>query len=375
MILKMKKTLYLLSGALAFLLFSCQKDKYAKLPDGLYAEITTNKGVIICELEYNKTPITVANFITLAEGKNSFVSSEYKSKKLFDGLKFHRVIPNFMIQGGDPLGNGSGDAGYKFKDEITDLKFDTGGLLAMANSGPGTNSSQFFITHIATPWLDGKHTIFGHVVDKGMDVVNSVVQDDAINSVKIIRKGVSANKFDAIKTFDDYFKIEAENQNKQAAIEAENQKKYQAQFAKIISDKLAFFAASKASSIKSATGLQYKILKKAGATKPAVGTNVMVKYSGFLENGTLFDTSDEAVAKQFGKYDAQRAAQMGYQNIPFAIGKKDGLIPGFIEGLEKINPGDKIIIFIPSNLGYGENGAGNVIPPNANIIFEVEMVK
>lgn len=371
----MKKILYFLSIAIALSLTSCQKDKYAKLPDGLYAEITTGKGIIICELYYKNTPITVANFVTLAEGKNNFVSEQYKGKKLFDGLKFHRVIPNFMIQGGDPLGNGSGDAGYKFKDEITDLKFEQGGLLAMANSGPGTNSSQFFITHIATPWLDGKHTIFGQVIEKGMDVVNSIVQDDAINSIKIIRKGVEANKFDAVKIFSDYFKVEAETQKKQIAIETENQKKYQAQFAKIISDKLAFFSTTKASSTKLPSGLQYKILSKGNSQKPAFGTNVLVKYSGFLEDGTLFDTSDEAVAKQYGKFDAQRAAQMGYQGIPFAIGKKDGMIPGFIEGLEKINPGDKIILFIPSNLGYGENGAGNVIPPNANIIFEVEMIK
>lgn len=369
----MKKIVYVLSLAAILASISCKKDKYAALPDGLYAEITTVKGIIICELEYKKTPISVANFITLAEGKNTFVAENYKNKNLFDGLKFHRVIPNFMIQGGDPLGNGSGDVGYKFKDEITDLKFDKGGLLAMANSGPGTNSSQFFITHIATPWLDGKHTIFGHVVDKGMDVVNTIVQDDAINAVKIIRKGAEATKFDAVKVFNDYFKIESETQKKQAEIEAENQKKYQAQFAKIIADKLAFFAASKASSTQSATGLKYKILSKGAGKKLAAGTGVMVKYSGFLEDGTLFDTSEESVAKQFGKYDAQRAAQMGYQPIPFNIGKKDGMIPGFIEGLEKINPGDKIILFIPSNLGYGENGAGNVIPPNANIIFEVEI--
>ena len=371
----MKKIFYVLSTLIALSIVSCQKDKYATLPDGLYAEITTNKGIIICELEYKKTPVTVANFISLAEGKNTFVSKDYAEKKLFDGLKFHRVIPNFMIQGGDPLGNGSGDAGYKFKDEITDLKFENGGLLAMANSGPGSNSSQFFITHIATPWLDGKHTIFGHVIEKGMDVVNVIAQDDVINSIKIIRKGVAANKFDAVKTFSNYFKVESENQKKQATIEVENQKKYQAQFAKIISDKVAFFALSKSSSTKSPSGLQYKILSKGNSKKPAAGTAVMVKYSGFLEDGTLFDTSDETVAKQFGKFDAQRAAQMGYQNIPFSIGKKDGMIPGFIEGLEKITPGDKIILFIPSNLGYGENGAGNVIPPNANIIFEIEMMK
>ena len=371
----MKKIFYVVCIAVAIALTSCEKDKYAKLPDGLYAEITTVKGIIVCELEYKKTPITVANFVTLAEAKNTFVAEEYKNKKLFDGLKFHRVIPNFMIQGGDPLGNGSGDAGYKFKDEITDLKFDKGGLLAMANSGPGTNSSQFFITHIATPWLDGKHTIFGHVVEKGMDVVNTIVQDDAINSIKIIKKGVDANKFDAVKVFNDYFKIEAETQKKQSEIEAVNQQKYQEQFAKIIADKIAFFATAKAGSTKSPSGLQYKILTKGTGKKLAAGTSVMVKYAGFLENGTLFDTSEEGVAKQFGKFDAQRAAQMGYQPIPFTIGKKDGLIPGFIEGLEKINPGDKIILFIPSNLGYGENGAGDVIPPNANIIFEVEIAK
>ena len=245
----------------------------------------------------------------------------------------------------------------------------------MANSGPGTNSSQFFITHIATPWLDGKHTIFGHVIQKGMEVVNAIVQDDAINSVKIIRKGIDANKFDAVKIFGDYFKVESENQQKQAAIDAENLQKNQAQFATTISDKLAFFASAKASATESSTGLQYKIINKSKSKKLPLGTPVMIKYSGFLEDGTLFDTSEEAVAKAFGKLDAQRAAQVGYQPIPFAIGKKDGMIPGFIEGLEKINPGDKIILFIPSNLGYGENGAGNVIPPNANIIFEVEMTQ
>ena len=373
--MKMKKILYFLSLAFVITLTSCKKDKYEKLPDGLYAEISTSKGIIVCELEYQKTPITVANFVLLAEGKNSFANEECKGKKLFDGLKFHRVIPNFMIQGGDPLGNGSGDAGYKFKDEITDLKFDNGGLLAMANSGPGTNSSQFFITHIATPWLDGKHTIFGHVVEKGMDVVNTIVQDDLIKSVVIIRKGDAAKKFDAVKTFADYFSVEAENQKKQAAIDLETQNSYKSQFEKVIATKLAFFASSKASSTKTASGLQYKILIKRNGIKLAANTAVKVKYAGYLEDGTLFDTSEAAVAKEFGKFDAQREAQMGYQPIPFTIGSKTGMIPGFIEGLEKITVGDKIIIFIPSNLGYGENGAGNVIPPNANIIFEVEMVK
>jgi FKBP-type peptidyl-prolyl cis-trans isomerase len=245
----------------------------------------------------------------------------------------------------------------------------------MANSGPGTNSSQFFITHVETPWLDGKHTIFGHVVDKGMEIVNSIAQDDAINSIKIIRKGEDAKKFDAVKIFSDYFKVESESQKKQAALDAEAQKKYQEQYQKVITDKLAYFAEAKASSTKLSSGLQYKIIGKSTGKKPAIGTQLFVKYAGFLENGTLFDTSYADVAKSFGKYDEQREAQNGYQGFPYEVGKKGAMIPGFEEGLSKMNIGDKAVLFIPSNLGYGENGAGNVIPPNANIIFEVELVE
>ena len=179
-------------------LLSCKNEQYTDLPDGLYAELETSKGTILLELNYQKAPVTVANFVTLAEGKNTFVKESMKGKPFYDGLKFHRVIPDFMIQGGDPDGNGSGDAGYKFKDEITDLKHDGAGVLSMANSGPGTNSSQFFITHLATPWLDGLHTVFGRVVGNGMETVNKIVQDDYINSVKIIRNGEAAKKFNAV---------------------------------------------------------------------------------------------------------------------------------------------------------------------------------
>ena len=193
----MKKRISLLVIVIATF-FSC-KDAHSDLADGLYAEIETNKGTILVQLEFEKTPVTVANFVTLAEGKNTFVSEQFKGKPFFDGLKFHRVIAEFMIQGGDPLGNGSGDTGYKFKDEITDMKFDKGGLIAMANSGPGTNSSQFFITHIETPWLNGLHTIFGHVVGNGMETVNKIIQNDDIIAINIIRKGEAAKKFDAVK--------------------------------------------------------------------------------------------------------------------------------------------------------------------------------
>ena len=355
--------------------YSC-KEKQNNLPDGLYAEIETNKGKIIVQLDFEKAPITVANFITLAEGKNEFVTNEnLKNKPFFDGLKFHRVIKDFMIQTGDPLGTGSGDTGYKFKDEFSDLKFDTGGVLAMANNGPTTNSSQFFITHLATPWLEGKHTIFGHVVENGMEVVNKIEQNDYINKVTIIRNGEAAKKFNAVKIFNDYFTIESENQNKRAAIDAENQKVYNEKYKEVREQKVAYFSDLKAKATKTATGLQYVITKKSGGKKPVAGTNVFIHYAGFLEDGELFDASIESVAKTFGKYDENRAAQNGYQPIPFQAGKKDGMIPGFIEGLEKLSFGDKAVIFIPSRLGYGAAGAGGVIPPNANIIFEIELLE
>ena len=366
----MKKNILFLF-LMIFSLYGCKESKN-NLPDGLYAQIETNKGTIIVQLDYEKTPITVANFVTLAEGKNEFVTNEnLKKKPFYDGLKFHRVIPEFMIQTGDPLGTGSGDAGYKFKDEITDMRFDKGGVLAMANSGPGTNSSQFFITHLETPWLDGRHTIFGHVVEKGMETVNKIVQDDYIKTITIIRNGEAAKKFDAVKTFSDYLAVEAENQKNKLALEAAANAKYKT----VIDQKLAYFSALKAKSTKTPSGLQYVITQKAGGKKPKSGANIYIHYSGFLENGTLFDSSVEAVAKAFGKYDEGRAAQNGYQPIPFQAGQKEGMIPGFIEGIEKLSFGDKAVIFIPSKLGYGEAGAGGVIPPNANIVFEIELLE
>jgi peptidylprolyl isomerase len=368
-----KKILFVFLVIASF--YSC-KEEHSNLPDGLYAKIETNKGDIIVQLDFEKAPITVANFVALAEGKNEFVTNEnLKNKPFFDGLKFHRVIKDFMIQTGDPLGTGSGDTGYKFKDEFSDLKFDNAGVLAMANNGPMTNSSQFFITHLATPWLDGKHTIFGHVVEKGMDVVNKIEQNDYINKVTIIRNGENAKKFNAAKIFNDYFAVESENQKKKAAIDAENKRVYNEKYKIVREEKVAYFTDLKTKATKTPTGLQYVITKKSGGKKPAKGSNIFIHYSGFLEDGELFDASVENVAQTFGKYDENRAAQNGYQPIPFQAGKKDGMIPGFIEGLEQLSLGDKAVIFIPSRLGYGAAGAGGVIPPNANIIFEIELLE
>ena len=363
----MKKTIPFILALFALFVTSCKDDKN-NLPDGLYAEIETSKGSIILALDYKKAPITVANFVSLAEGKNPFVSEDLKGKPFYENLKFHRVIPNFMIQGGDPLGTGAGDAGYRFKDELSDLKFDKGGLLAMANSGPATNSSQFFITHVETPWLDGKHTIFGHVVENGMEVVNSIAQDDALLSITIIRKGEDAKKFNAVKVFSDYFSTADAEFKKQAALD-------KSRLDKIKTDKIAFFAQQKASAIKLPSGVAYKITKKGSGKKGADGTTVMLAYAGYLENGMLFDSSDPKLVEAYGKLNPQRAAQNGYQTLPYTFGRGGGMIPGLEEGLSKLGLGDKAIVFIPSNLGYGENGAGTDIPPNANIIFEIELIE
>ncbi|MDQ6469268.1 peptidylprolyl isomerase [Flavobacterium sp. LHD-80] len=329
--------------------------------DGIFATISTSKGDIVVSLEYVKAPVTVANFISLAEGTNPNVKVErLKGKPFYDGLKFHRVINDFMIQGGDPDGNGSGGPGYSFKDEFTEeLKFDKGGILAMANSGPATNGSQFFITHKDTPWLNGKHTIFGHVVS-GMDNVNKIVQDDIMNKITITCKGAAAKKFDAVKVL-------ADDVKKDAA------KKDEAK--KVIATKAAYFAATKAKATTTASGLKYVITQKGTGVKGAEGSTIYFHYAGYFEDGNLFDSSIANVAKEYGKYDAGRDAGGGYQAFPFTVGKKEGMIPGFIEALDMMTDGEKAIFFLPSNLAYGEKGAGGVIPPNATLIFEIETYK
>jgi cyclophilin family peptidyl-prolyl cis-trans isomerase len=344
-----------------------------KTTEGIFANIVTNKGTIVVQLEFQKTPITVANFISLAEGKNTFVADEkLKGKPFYDGLKFHRVIKDFMIQGGDPAGNGSGGPGYSFKDEFTDLKHSKGGILSMANSGPATNGSQFFITHKETPWLDGKHTVFGQVT-QGMDIVNKIEQNDVITKVTITRKGALAAKFDAVKIFSDYYAIDAENRAKQAAIQAENKRAYLEKYGSVIKDKAAYLAATKATALTTASGLQYALLQKGSDVKPVAGSTIYFYYAGYFEDGTLFDSNYAEVAKTFGQFNQARADQNGYQPFPFEAGKKDGMIPGFLEGLSLMNIGDKMLLFLPSKLAYGERGAGGVIPPNTNLVFELEI--
>jgi cyclophilin family peptidyl-prolyl cis-trans isomerase len=389
----MKKLVVLLCALTATVSLAQTKNAKPKpvVLEGIFAEIYTNKGKIALQLEFQKTPITVANFITLAEGKNEFVTNDRKGKPYYDGLKFHRVIANFMIQGGCPLGTGAGDPGYKFKDEFDpSLKHNKPGILSMANSGPATNGSQFFITHKDTPWLDNKHSVFGHVIE-GQKVVDAIAQDDVIEKVVIVRKGKLAKNFNAEKVFSEYMKIkpeldkrikaeaaaklEAEKRQKEAEAKAIADKEMKEKLGPLLAAKVAELAALKAKSTTTPSGLQYSILQKGTGVKPTEGKDIYVHYAGYLEDGTLFDSSYEAINKMYGKFDQNRANQNGYQPFPFKYGSKGGLIPGFLEGINNMNFNDKAIFFIPANLGYGERGAGNVIPPNSNIIFEVEILE
>lgn len=368
----MKKLFMLALGALFFV--SC-KEEHSDLPDGLYAEINTSKGNIMLMLDYEATPVTVANFVSLAEGTNTFVDKKFKGKHFYDGLKFHRVEANFMIQGGDPKGDGSGGPGYKFKDEITDLHHDSAGTLSMANAGPGTNGSQFFITHTATPHLDGKHTVFGHVIGNGQDIVNKIEIGDVMNSVKIIRIGEAVKKFDAPKVFGDYFRAEAEAR-KNAEVSADNEKQaYKDQYKSVIDAKKAYFDANRAKAVKTATGLAYTVVTKGKGGKPKKGQQLSIVCSGYFTDGVLFWTTETDIAKTFGKFDEAQAAQGMYSPIPWTFGNRTGMIQGFIEGLDYATIGDKVVWYIPSELGYGEAGRAPVIAPNTDLIFEIEVRK
>ncbi|NBU81891.1 MAG: peptidylprolyl isomerase [Flavobacteriaceae bacterium] len=306
---------------------------------GIFAEIETAKGKIVIQLEYQKTPITVANFISLAEGTNTSVTDEkLKGKPFYNGLKFHRVIADFMIQGGDPQGNGSGGPGYAFKDEFTDAKFDRAGILAMANSGPKTNGSQFFITHKETSWLTGKHTIFGYVIT-GQEVVDKIAQNDIINKITIVRKGAEAKKFDASKVFADYMVNKAVEDAKEAEAKA----------------KLSELALKEFENGKTTpSGLKYIIIKEGTGNMPSATSNVKVHYTGTFLDGKIFDSS------------VQRGEPL---DLPL-----NQVIPGWTEGVQLMKEGAKYKFYIPYKLAYGENGGGP-IPPKSDLIFEVELIK
>jgi len=305
--------------------------------DGLYAKIKSTKGDILLKLEMGKTPGTVGNFVALAEG-NLENSAKPQGERYYDGLKFHRVIPDFMVQGGCPLGTGTGNPGYSFEDEFhADLKHDKPGILSMANAGPGTNGSQFFITHVPTPWLDNKHTVFGEVLE-GQDIVDTITQDDSIEKMEILRVGDAAEAFNAIEAFRTF-----EGDRDKKIAEAKEQMDAEL-------DKLA------AGFDKTESGLRYQIIQKGSGAKASQGKDISVHYKGQLPDGTVFDSS----------YDRK-------QPIDFKVGIGQ-VIKGWDEGLQLMQVGDKARLVIPSHLAYGSQGAGGVIPPDATLIFDVELV-
>jgi FKBP-type peptidyl-prolyl cis-trans isomerase len=312
-----------------------------QLADGLYAKFVTEKGAILTSLEFQKTPLTVANFVGLAEGTKD--STLGQNVKFYDGLTFHRVIDNFMVQGGCPLGTGTGGPGYNFPDEIDpSLKHEGPGALSMANAGPGTNGSQFFITHVATPWLDGKHTVFGHVVS-GQDVVNAIKTGDTIKTIEIIRVGDAAKAFKA-----DQDAFDTLLAGMQEAVAKKAQEKMKAQD-EIIEKKWP-------NAKTTPSGLRYVVLQEGEGETPTRGTTVTAHYTGTLLDGRKFDSSvDRGKPFQF----------------PVGAGR---VIKGWDEAFLSMKKGEKRIIILPPNLAYGERGAGGVIPPNATLVFEVELL-
>ncbi len=307
------------------------------MTDGLYAKFNTSKGDILVNLEFEKTPGTVGNFVALTEGN---LENEVKPQgtPYYDGLDFHRVIADFMIQGGCPQGTGTGNPGYSFDDEFhPDLKHDKPGILSMANSGPASNGSQFFITHIATPWLDNKHTVFGTVIE-GQDIVNTIEQNDALTSIEILRVGASAEAFNAIEAFRQFEGGRAERD----ATEKQDQEV-------ILNEASEGFKQTE-------SGLRYQIIQEGNGKQATKGAMVSVHYKGQLLDGTVFDSS----------YKRK-------QPIDFKIGVGQ-VISGWDEGIQLLKVGDKARMVIPSNLAYGSQGAGGVIPPDAPLIFDVELV-
>ncbi len=309
--------------------------------DGLYATLNTSKGKIIIELFYKKVPLTVSNFVGLAEGTKN--SNKPKGTRFYDGLKFHRVIKEFMIQGGDPEGTGRGGPGYRFSDEFDpELKHDGPGVLSMANSGPNTNGSQFFVTHKATPWLDNKHAVFGKVVI-GLDVVNKIQKGDVMKTVCILRVGEDAKKFKADqKTFE---KLDSVIKKRVA----QKQRKAAGNQAALIKERWP-------NAKKTPSGLMYVVTEEGEGSKPKSGQMVKAHYTGTLLNGSKFDSSRDR-GKPF----------------EFPVGKRR-VIRGWDEAFLDMKKGEKRILIIPYSLAYGVRGRPPIIPPKATLVFDVELI-
>ena len=375
------KTKFAIFFLVCSMVFACDNNysNYQDLKDGLYAEFNTSMGVILIKLTYDKTPVTVANFIALAEGNHPKVDNDFKGKKFYNGIIFHRVIDKFMIHGGDPSGDGTGGPGYKFLDEIDlTLRHDKPGVLSMANSGPGTNGSQFFITEVPTPHLDGKHTVFGHVV-KGMEIQDAIsnvetaiadrpVKDVTINNLKIIRIGSDAKGFDAVKTWNEMepklFIMQEEK--KRAAIEKMDS------LARIEKEKNNNY---REKATKSSSGVEIYYIKKGKGIKPIEGDEIFFYYEGYLAiNGVLFGTNRKDLMIAYDRYSAEDESKGWYDPSKITYSNDMQLIQGFREVLMTMSVGDKVYAYIPSEMGYGNRAMGNRIPANSDLEFIIELV-
>ena len=355
-----------------------------KLQDGLFALIKSSKGDLLIQLDMEKAPMTVANFVALAEGNHPEVSTK-SGERFFDGLKFHRVIPEFMIQGGDPQGTGQGGPGYSFPDEFhPDLKHSVPGILSMANSGPNTNGSQFFITEVPTAWLDNKHSIFGKTI-KGVEKIieiagvekngSNVPNEDITMTIEILRVGKVAKSFNAPEIFStkkSEIILAVEDKKKQSAkkgLERSSQFQWLMDGGMVDSDlyepEYKFWNA-KAREL--ADGLKVFDVTLGEGEPVKAGDKVLVHYAGYLSSGKPFDSSVKEVAMQMNNYNPQREP---YGPFPVIAGPSGRVIEGWKRGLIGLKKGGHAKLLIPSTLGYGESGAGQVIPPNSSLVFDV----
>ena len=399
------KTLQLFVLFLLITAASCKED-YPDLDDGLYAEFITTKDTMIAKLHYDKVPVTVANFVALAEGTHPMVDEEFKGKPYYDGLTFHRVMNNFMIQGGDHTATGSGTPGYRFTADFSaDLKHDKPGILSMANSGGfNTNGGQFFITEVPYPSLDAFnadgtlkpcdqprvscHSVFGELV-KGIEVQDSISNvktgagnkpevDVVIIKLNILRKGSSAKAFNAAKTFEEGLpkvevgieKIKLEGLKKADQEKKEREEKMAAA-AKDTKPVLEDYE-SKCTTLPS--GLKKYVIKEGNGVKPKTGQHAMIAYEGYFVDGKLFDSNLEEIAEKYGMLNPRRKEAGAYGPTKMKISPDEQMIAGFKEAIASLKVGEKAFFYIPSHLAYGERGRGG-IKPNTDLTFILEMTE
>ncbi|MDG1778956.1 MAG: peptidylprolyl isomerase [Flavobacteriaceae bacterium] len=386
--MKLTKSITTFFGILLLLSNSSCQNKYPELGNGLFAEFATTKDTMVVQLFYKKVPLTVANFVGLAEGTHPQLADSLKGKPYYNGTIFHRVIDQFMIQGGDPTATGMGDPGYKFGDEFDEtLKHDKPGILSMANSGPATNGSQFFITEVPTPHLDNRHAVFGQVV-KGLEVQDSIsnvavapgsnkpLEDVEILAVNIIRQGFGAKGFDAAKTWEKELPLLEEKRLKkieEAKKEAERQKKIaEEKIEAAAADILPVLEDYKSKATATDSGLLTYTITEGNGEKPALGSVVKLYYEGYFADGKLFSTNVKGIDVKCGTYNEQKEQRGMYNQMPMKFSADAQMIPGFKEGVLAMTKGQKSFFYLPSHLAYGENGRGP-IKPNSDLVFIVEL--